>query len=272
MSLLAVLTIAVSLFTGGVFLLVTGNLSRVVREWRSEARVLVYLERGTSEEAVERLRQRILESSFVTDAEAVAPEEASRRFATVFPGLAHLLSDWEEPPLPPSVEVGYDAGAVEERTLGGWLDGLRRLPGVEMVDEDRLWLRQLETLVVFIRGVGVLLMGLLLAASVFTIASVVRLTAYLHREEIGIMRLVGATEFVIHGPFWTSGVLQGLAGGLLALLALLAAHRLLGGQALPPLLGSTLFARFLGIGQLAALLVVGAVAGLLGAALASRQR
>ena len=92
--------------------------------------------------------------------------------------------------------------------MSAWLAELRRHPAVDMVDDDRDWLRQLELLVAVFRGVGLTLGALLLAAATLTIASVIRLTAYLYRDEIAVLRLIGATEFYIRGPFYAEGLVQ----------------------------------------------------------------
>ena len=270
-SLLAIVTIAVSLFTGGLFLLVSDNLSRVVGEWRGEAKIVLYLAPEQSDEAGERLARELARESWVNEVAAVSREEAEGRFAGVFPSLSPLLAGWDESPLPPSLEVSYDAERVSDEALRDWLAGVSENPEVEMVDDDRQWLRQLELIVVMARGAGLALGGTLLVAAIFTIASVVRLTAYLYREEISIMRLVGATEFFIRGPFLAAGLIQGALGGTAALAGLFAAYRLIGGRDLPTLLGSTLFSSFLTPPQLLLVVGLGGIAGLLGAALSLRR-
>jgi cell division transport system permease protein len=174
-SLLAVLTIAVSLFLGGFFLLLSGNLSRIVGEWRRDAKVVVYMNSG--DEAG--FDDGVLEVAWVTGVEEISSDEASRRFAETFPTLGQLLTGWEQEPLPRSLEIGLDLDAVEASRFRSWLAELRGQPGVQMVDDDRQWLRQLETLVAVLRGLGILIGGILLAAAVFTIGSVIKLTAYL---------------------------------------------------------------------------------------------
>jgi cell division transport system permease protein len=270
-SLLAIITIAVSLFIGGMFLLVSGNLSRIVGEWRSEAKIVLYLAPEESERRANEVAANLAGESWISGVETISREEAERRFAGVFPTLSTLLEGWDESPLPASLEVSYDADGVSEEALGEWLTRVSDEPGVEMVDDDRQWLRQLELIVVMTRGVGLGLGAVLLAAAIFTIASVVRLTAYLYREEISIMRLVGATEFFIRGPFLAAGLIQGLLGGGLALAGLFAAYHLVGARQLPTVLGSTLFSSFLTLAQVALLLALGGAAGLLGAALSLRR-
>lgn len=270
-SLLAILTISVSLFTGGAFMLVSGNLARIVEEWRRDAKIVVYLAPEAGDEDLARLSRIAVAEPWVEQVDRISRTEAERRFAAVFPSLASLLTGWEEAPLPPSLEISYDGAAVSNAAIESWLDRLAADSGVQMVDDDRQWLQQLGVLIVLARAVGLALGGILLAAAIFTIASVVRLTAYLHREEISVMRLVGATEFFIRGPFIAGGLIQGLLGGGMALAGLLAAFELGGARNLPTLLGSTLFGNFLSLPQLLALLALGGLAGVLGATLSLRR-
>ena len=104
-----------------------------------------------------------------------------------------------------------------------------------------------------------------------TIASVIRLTAYLYRDEIAVLRLIGATEFYIRGPFYAEGLVQGAAGGTVAMAGLYVAYRLIRPQSDAALLGTVLVGDFLPPAQLIFLLALGAAAGLLGAILSVRR-
>jgi len=271
-SLLAVLTIAVSLFLGGLFLLLSGNLARIVGEWREAAKVVLYMQ-PESEGPEGGLDRDLLVVDWVTGVEEVSSDEASRRFDETFPALGQLLAGWEQEPLPRSLEISLDLDAVESSRFRTWLDELRRQPDVQMVDDDRQWLSQLETLVAVLRGLGVLIGGILLSAAVFTIGSVIKLTAYLYRDEIAVMRIVGATEFFIRGPFVLEGLVQGLLGGLLALGGLSLTFFFVVSKGLPTVLGSALLGSFLPASYQLSIVLLGAAAGLLGAALSlGRER
>ena len=269
-SLLAVLTIAVSLFIGGAFLLVSDNLSGSVERWRGEMRVLIYLKPETPDEDLRRLAAEATRQPGVRSVEAVTAAAARERFREIFPGLADLVAGWQDEPLPASLEVGLDP-ATGGRARKAWLDGWRHRPEVTLVDDDREWLGQLETVVAVVRAVGLSLVGGLLGAAIFTIASVIRLTAYLHHEEISVMRLVGATEFFIRGPFYVEGFLQGLLGGLVASGSLWAVYHFLHVRSRGSLVTSVLALDFLKAQEVAFLILLGGVAGLFGA-IASLRR
>ena len=110
-------------------------------------------------------------------------------------------------------------------------------------------------------AVGLVLLG----AATFTIASVVRLNAYMYQDEISIMRMVGATEFLIRGPFYFEGLLEGLLGGLLAWGGLYVAYTGLLSGAPGGVVVDLLLGRFLSWPQLGLLAAIGAAAGLMGA-------
>lgn len=276
-SLLAVVTIAVSLTVGGVFLLVGSNLSRMAEEARTQSQVVLYLATDAPDGRAEAIAAELGASPWVEEAVAVSTEEARQRFRDIFPSLSELVEGEE---LPSSVEVSF---RLEESAAGpaipppgspeyvSLLAELSVLPDVELVDDDQDWVRQVETVVTLIRGLGLALGGILLGAAVFTIASVIRLTAYLYHEEIAVMRLVGATEFYIRGPFYMEGVLQGLLGSLAATGTLAAGWALVTRQAGESMVTSVLLAEFLGPRDLAFLLALGPLAGLVGAIVSLRR-
>ena len=270
-SIVAIVIIAMSLFIGGTFLLLTSNLTRVVENWRGDARIVVYLTADKVAREDSQVLQLASEPPWVTAVEEISATEARSRFEATFPSVRELFKDWKEEPLPPSLEIAFEAEGADDGQLDEWLVSLRAHPSVVMVDDDRDWLRQLEALIAILTGLGAVIGLVLLTAAIFTIASVIRLTAYLYREEIEVMRLVGATELYIRGPFYVEGVVQGLLGGLLAIAALYGGYVVLNPKASTTFLGNVLVDRFLSPEALVSLLVIGSVAGLLGAVLSLRR-
>lgn len=269
-SLLAVVTIAVSLFVGGVFLVAGANLARVVERARDESRVVAYFEPETPAERVHELAAGLRGTPWVGETRVVTAEQARERFVAIFPSLADLVEGGAGG-LPPSVEIEVRPEGGAGTRIDLWLEELRSTPGVTMVDDDRDWVAQLSAAVALVRGLGLALGGVLLGAAVFTIGSVIRLTAYLYEEEMTVMRLVGATEFFIRGPFYFEGLLQGLLGGAIAVGGLTGAFWLVQERLGASLLGRLLAAEPPTAGQILGLVGLGAAAGLLGAVLSLRR-
>jgi len=265
-SLLAIVTIGVSLFLAGGFLLASRNLSRAIHEWKLEARFVLYLaERSTAEERRE-AEEALRAAEVCESVDALSPETGAERFQAAFPILTELLDGSRYGRVPTSLEARKRTVRPEERAeYDAWLDRLRALPAVEMVDDDREWIADVETILAFTRAVGSLLTAMLLGAAVFTIAAVVRLTSFLYRDEIAIQRLVGATEFFIRGPFYVEGILQGLLGAMLAWGALQGVHVGLEPRIAQSSVLSIVLREFLTAREGLGLALVGAVAGLGGA-------
>jgi cell division transport system permease protein len=270
-SLLAVAITAISLFLGGVFLLLGTNLASRVADWRAEAKVVVYLQEGIGPEVKAGIEKELVEKDWITRWREVSALEAERQFRSSFPHLESLLESWEDEPLPASIEVGLRAGASEQAPFNEWLERLESLDGVAMVDSDYQWLKQVEMLAALLRGTGVVVGFLLLSGAAFSIASAVRLAAFLHRDEIRVMRLVGATEFYVRGPFIVEGLIQGLSGSVAAILALYAGFVMLKARDLPTIADAVFLGAFLSPSLQFSLALLGTLAGLVGGLMSLRR-
>ncbi len=270
-SMVAVLTLSISLFLCGVFLLITQNLSRAVESWREEVRVVVFLDsEAQTEDVVATLQGNLLTRPWVHGVETVDPDLAVRRFEESFPSLSGVVEGWQTSPFPTSLEVIVDAEVVDQSGFEEWLDQLRAQAGVEMVDGDQQWLSELAAFLRLMTGAGLGLGILFLAAAAVTGASILRLVAHLHREEIAIMRLVGATEFFVRGPFYVEGAVQGLAGGAVAVLVLrMLVEAFRRGEGM--LWAEMVFATPLAPATASALVLVGGLTGLIGAFVSIRS-
>jgi cell division transport system permease protein len=222
---LSVITIAVSLFVLGAFLAVAGNLSEVVTRWTRKVQVTFYLEDGLAPQIRESLVNQLKEDPAVAEVTVVSREEALARFKALFKDLASLPDELGENPFPASVEatLRLDHQAADE--VLRLVHSFEKAPGVEEAQYDLLWIQRLGTAVGLVRGIGAFLSGILILAGVFTISNVIRLTLYARQDELDIMRLVGATQAYVKGPFVAEGMALGGLGGLLAVGLLWAATR-----------------------------------------------
>ncbi len=216
MNALSVGTIAVSLFVLGAFLVVAGSLNEVVQRWTQKVQVTFYLEDGVETRVRESLQNRLQEDPAVEAVDRVSRQQALERFHSLFRDLRSLPDDLGENPFPASLEVVLKSGHRSPAEVERLVHAFEKAPGVQEVQYDLLWIERLATGARLVRGVGAFLGGVLVLAGIFTISNVIRLTVYAREDELDIMRLVGATQAYVKGPFVTEGMIQGGLGGLLS--------------------------------------------------------
>jgi cell division transport system permease protein len=273
-SFVAVAMIAISLLLVGSFLLVAENLNRAAEEWQGKSRVVVYLDPAVTPEQTASVDRYLASQRELAGRRFVTRDEALARFKTYFSNLGEVVGQLDDNPFPPSFEVDVTPALAQSARFAQQVRDLKALAGVDQVQYDWQWIERLRRLVRVINLIGLAAGGVLAVAAAFTIANVIRLTMMLYREEIEIMRLVGATERIIRGPFLIEGLLQGTIGGLLSVVLLFAlfeaARRSLAPSA--SILWGFLFRGFLPWQKVAGLIAGGTIAGWLGSWLSVRER
>lgn len=273
-SFVAIAMIAISLFVLGSFLLLSENLQRAVERWQGHSRVTVYLNPDVAPADQHKVDAFLAAHGELASRRFVDKQEALQRFKSYFTNLAEVAGNLAENPFPPSFEIELQPGVAQSRGFDALMTELRGMRGVDQVQFDWEWTRRLHRIIEMLNIIGIAAGGVLAVAAAFTIANVIRLTMMLYHEEIEIMRLVGATERMIRGPFLIEGLLQGTLGGIIAV-AVLAGGFFAAQQTLAPsssLLWGFLFGSFLPWQKIVALILGGTIAGWLGSWLSVHQR
>jgi len=273
-SFVAIVMIAISLFVLGSFLLLSENLQRAVERWQGHSRVTVYLDAAITPADQRNVDAFLAAHPELASRRFVNKQEALQRFKSYFTNLAEVAGNLEENPFPPSYEIELRPGVAQSSGFDALMNELRKLPGVDQVQFDWEWTRRLHRIIEMLNIIGIAAGGVLAVAAAFTIANVIRLTMMLYHEEIEIMRLVGATERMIRGPFLIEGLLQGTLGGIVAV-AVLAGGFFAAQRTLAPsssLLWGFLFGCFLPWQKIVALILGGTLAGWFGSWLSVHER
>ncbi|HEY5941039.1 MAG TPA: permease-like cell division protein FtsX [Gemmatimonadales bacterium] len=217
LSVLSVTTIAFSLFTVGLFGLVAVNLRQALRGIEERVEIVAYILRGTPAETIAIATQDISAFPEVSDVSYVSEEEALRQARAELIEFRDAYRDLQVNPLPASIEVRMKDGHRDAATVARVAQRLRGFGFIDDVRFGREWVQKLDSLRNLTGLVG-LVIGLAFAAvAVVIIGVTIRLTILQRAREISIMRLVGATNWFIRGPFLLEGALKGLLGGLLSL-------------------------------------------------------
>jgi cell division transport system permease protein len=200
-----------------LFGLVAINLREALRGIEERVEIVAYILRGTPAETIAIATQDIAAFPEVQEVNYVTEEQALQRARAELVEFRDAYRDLQVNPLPASIEVqlkdGYRDASSAERVA-------QRLQGFGFIDDVRFgrdWVQKLDHLRNLTGLVG-LVIGLAFAAvAVVIIGVTIRLTILQRAREISIMRLVGATNWFIRGPFLLEGALKGLLGGLLSL-------------------------------------------------------
>ncbi|HEY6065889.1 MAG TPA: permease-like cell division protein FtsX [Thermoanaerobaculia bacterium] len=262
---IAVVLIALAFYVPGLFALLSRNLGRLAGSAREPAAVILTLESSADPRGI---AARVTRDPRVAKVTIVGSAAALERFRRAYPDLGGAIADLGEAPFPPTIEVALRPSAPPRAAREIAL-AARSWPGVEVAESEEEFAKKFRDGVRLLRGAGLFLGGLLTVAAILSVASAVRLALDLHRDEISIMRRMGATEAAIRAPFWLHAFFEGLAGGALALALLYATFRaaayFLSREPHPVL--SLFWVGFLDLPTALALPAVGAVAGFLGSLL-----
>ena len=262
LNLAAAGTTAVSLFILGIAILLVINTNFIAGSWESNVEIMAYLNDGVTGKALTALSTQIQAIPEVKDVRFISKDEALSSLEQQF-GQNNQLQDslGGSNPLPDAFVVR----TTDPRDGDGVANLLGLMPGVSQVRYGQGVVDKLLELTYWIRLVGLAIVALLGICSIFLIATTIRLTLFARRREIGIMKMVGATDWYVRWPFLLEGVILGATGALLAIALLYLSYSALVSkimETLPflPLMNSTLvlFQLFGG------LLATGAVLGMVG--------
>lgn len=214
--LLSIFSVAVAFTCLAAALLVVCNVDAVRREWAERGRLSVYLKSGANADQIARLEKALHQTPGVAQVARVSSDQARRDLGEAAPD--DVVQALPDEAFPASLEVTLlpDARAELDR-IGAQL---AVLPAVEGVETYQAWKDRLSRL---IQGgvTATSLLALVIFASVISVvSSTIRLALERRSIEVEVLRLVGATNTYVRGPFLVEGVVQGAVGSTLALLLL----------------------------------------------------
>ncbi len=235
----AILLISLSLAALGAFWLLSSNLGQAVDQFRERVKIIVYLKREHPPNESSALVERVRRMPGVAAVRYVGKIEALGTLKQVLGKDAAVADSLPQNPLPASLEVTPTA---EGATLDGARSLVTRLTALPETDEvgggldwmDRFAQGQ-RLLWLFGLAVGAVLAG----AAILTVATATALVLHARRDEMEIMRLVGAPEHVVQLPLLMQGMMQGLIGAVLAIWVLIGCYAILGPR-VEPLVTETL--------------------------------
>ncbi len=259
-------TITLSFLILGVFLILFLNTKVLLEDWGRRIRVTAYLDGSLSQDPLNRLREKIVGFEEVQEIRYRSKEEALKLLEEKMPERKELLRGLPRNPLPASLEIRLRGEYQNAEGVRSLVRKLRGLSAIEDIQYGSDWLERFSAFMALLKVLGLGLGGLLLLATIVVISNTIRLSIFGRREEIEVMRSVGATGPFIRAPFYIEGLLQGFLGAVLAVGVLFALFQFFLGRVYEPLreLLGNFPVRFLSLEQMAAVALGGLVLGLFG--------
>jgi cell division transport system permease protein len=190
------------------------NLDRMTRDWGEGIQLTIYLQRGAPADKVAELRRVLAKHPVVASTRQISSDQAYRRLKESLASRSSLLEGVERDFLPASLELGLRQARTEE--IRPLLALLKTSPIVDEVDHVGRWVKRLGALASMLRLAGLAIAVIVCLACLYIVGSTIRLGVFARRDEIEILKLVGATNRFVRAPFLIEGALQGLIGAVAA--------------------------------------------------------
>jgi cell division transport system permease protein len=214
----AISTVFISLFLLGGALLVERQVRLMTGEWASKVEVSVFLRDDASGEEIDALGAKI---AAIPEADQVFfenREQAYENFRELFRDNPALIENVDPSAMPQSYRIKLvdpaDFPVIRARLAGD--------PAIDQIKDEQAILKKLLAVTSVLRTGVIAVAAIMLISAAGLIGNTVRMAVFARRKEIAIMKLVGATNWFIRVPFLIEGMVQGLIGGVAAVLAIFA--------------------------------------------------
>ena len=212
-SLASIATISACLFLFGLFFAILINVDSIVKTAQEGVSVTIFFDEGISEERIVEIGEMIDKRPEVSKKRFISAEEAWETFKVDY--LGEYSDGFTENPLEDSASYEIYMNDVSlQPALVTYLEGVE---GIRTVNRSEVTAASLTGINALIAYVSIGIIAILFAVSIFLISNTVTIGISVRKEEIGIMKYIGATDFFVRSPFVIEGMLIGAVGALIPL-------------------------------------------------------
>lgn len=215
-SLASIATISACLFLFGLFYAIVANFQHIVKTAEEGVSVTVFFDEGISDERIQEIGEMIKKRVEVREVEFHSADEVWEEFKEEY--LGEYTDGFPDNPLADSANYAIYLNDVSMQSA--LVTYLESIDGVRQVNKSEITANMLSGMNVLIGYVSMGIIAILLAVSVFLISNTVMIGISVRKEEINIMKYIGATDFFVRSPFVIEGMLIGLMGTVIPLTAI----------------------------------------------------
>ncbi len=212
-SLASIATIGACLFMFGIFYSIVANFQYIVKEAQNGVAVTVFFDEGLSEERIAEIGSLIEARTEVDHIRFVSADEAWESFKEEY--LGEYADGFKDNPLKNS--SNYEIYLRDVSMQSALVTYLESVEGIRLINKSEITARTLTSINSLVGYVAIGIIIILLCVSVFLIANTVTIGISVRKEEINIMKYIGATDFFVRFPFVIEGILIGAFGSLIPL-------------------------------------------------------
>ena len=218
-SLASMATMAACIFMFGIFYILVFNVNEMVHDAEESVAITVFFDEGLPEDQIKIIGEDIKNRSEVRETVFVSAEEAWESFKDVyFEGNEEYAAGFSENPLANSANYEiYLKDISKQSTLVKYLEGIEGVRDVKQSQSVAETLTEFNKILSIVSG-GII--AILLSVAIFLINNTITVGIAVRREEIAIMKLIGATDYLVRAPFIVEGIVIGLVGASAPLILL----------------------------------------------------
>lgn len=218
-SIASILTMAACIFLFGIFFSIVNNINAITRKVEQEVPITVFFDEGATREQMAQVGTKIQQRPEVARIEFESAEEAWEYFKDhYFQGSEAAEGFKDDNPLVNSANYHVYMNEIEKQSeLVAYIEGLDYVREVNQSEEAAKTLGNFNKLVSY---ASIAIIAVLLLISIFLISNTVSVGISVRSEEIGIMKLIGATDAFVRSPFVLEGMVLGVIGAAIPLVGL----------------------------------------------------
>lgn len=210
-SLASIATISACLFLFGLFYSILMNVQNIVKTAQEGVSVTVFFDEGISDDRIQQIGDEIQKRPEVSKINFISADEAWDSFKEEY--LGEYADGFTENPLENSASYEIYLNDVSmQPALVSFLEGL---DGIREVNRSEITAASLTGINALIAYASIGIIAILFAVSIFLISNTVTIGISVRKEEISIMKYIGATDFFVRSPFVIEGMLIGAIGALI---------------------------------------------------------
>lgn len=215
-SLATIATIAACIFLFSVLYSVVMNFQNMLHKAQAGVAVTVFFDEGISDARIQEIGQQISQRAEVSNIEFISADEAWESFKDDYLG-EYVDTFGDDNPLEDcaSYEIYLNDVSMQESLV----EYLESVNGISRVNKSAIAATMLTNMNSLIGYAAIGIIAILFAVSIFLISNTIATGITVRKEEIGIMKLIGATDFTVRAPFVIEGVILGLIGSAIPLIA-----------------------------------------------------